>query len=149
MYLKTRLHRHLVETIYKRKCRLEEQLNEMHIESKQNNKGSAGDKHEVGIEMAHIELEKLQSQISLLDQQLSLLQNLTPDHQNTALRLGALFKIDNTWYYCSVAHGQILFEKIQYYCLSPEAPLFKALKGKKVNQTVHFNGREWRITQIL
>jgi len=149
MYLKTRLHRHLMETIYSRKCRLEEQLHDMHLESKQSNKGSAGDKHEVGIEMANIELKKLQSQISLLDQQLFSLKKLSPDHQNKALRLGSLFKLDNTWYYCSVAHGQILFEHTHYYCLSPEAPLFKALKGKKINQTVQFNGRDWHITQIL
>ena len=62
--------------------------------------------------------------------------------------VGALFEIDQKWYYCSVPFGQIQLDQTTYFCLSTEAPLYQALKGKKEQESAVFNGRNWKINKI-
>ena len=69
MDLKTRLHNHLFTLLESRKSTLQAQRNQLSVESSESGKGSAGDKHEVGIAMAQLEVEKLDKQIVLLQQQ--------------------------------------------------------------------------------
>ena len=149
MTLKTRLHEHLMQALAERKMALQQQRTQMSVESSESGKGSAGDKHEVGIAMAQIEIEKLDQQIALLQQQISTLKKLDPSRENDSILHGALFEIHQIWYYCSIPFGQIKFEDYTYFCLSPEAPLFLALKGKKVNESAIFNQKSWQIQQIL
>ena len=149
MTLKTRLHEHLMQALAERKMTLQQQRTQMSVESSESGKGSAGDKHEVGIAMAQIEIEKLDQQIALLQQQISTLKKLDPSRENDSILHGALFEINQIWYYCSIPFGQIKFEDYTYFCLSPEAPLFLALKGKKVNESAIFNQKSWQIQQIL
>lgn len=149
MDLKTRLHNHLFTLLKSRKSTLQAQRNQLSVESSESGKGSAGDKHEVGIAMAQLEVEKLDKQIVLLQQQLAVLQKLNPKHENNQVLHGALFRIDENWYYCSISFGQISLDETNYFCLSPEAPLFMALKGKKVNEQATFNQKFWQIQQIL
>ena len=149
MDLKTRLHAHLFTLLESRKSILQAQKNQLSIESSESGKGSAGDKHEVGIAMAQLEVEKLDKQIVLLQQQLAVLHKLDPKHENNQVLQGSMFKIDGNWYYCSVALGQIQLDQTTYFCLSPEAPLFLALKGKQVNEEALFNNKVWQIQQIL
>ena len=120
----------------------------MSVESSESGKGSAGDKHEVGIAMAQIEIEKLDQQTALLQQQISTLKKLDPVYKNEQILHGALFEIDQNWYFCSIPFGQFNFEDRSYFCLSPEAPLFLALKGKKEQESALFNGKNWKINKI-
>jgi hypothetical protein len=148
MTLKTRLHQHLFQTLESRKSWLQQQRSQLSLESTESGKGSAGDKHEVGIAMAQIEIEKLDQQIALVQQQLNTLQKLDPSLTQQQIVTGAIFQIDNNWYYCSVPFGQLQFETFSVFCLSSDAPLFQSLKGKKEGESVNFNGKNWQIKSI-
>jgi hypothetical protein len=148
MTLKTRLHDHLFNALESRKSTLQLQRSQLSIESTESGKGSAGDKHEVGIAIAQIEIEKLDQQIALAQQQLQVLQKMDPSTACAQIQNGALFESDNNWYYCSVPFGQIQLEQKSFFCMSAEAPLFQALKGMKEQQTATFNGRNWIINKI-
>ena len=148
MTLKTRLHDHLFNALESRKSALQVQRSQLSIESTESGKGSAGDKHEVGIAMAQIEIGKLDQQIALVQQQLSVLQKLDPSVHLDQILVGALFEIDQQWYYCSVPFGPIQLDKTTYFCLSTEAPLYQALKGKKEQESAVFNGRNWKVNKI-
>jgi hypothetical protein len=148
MSLKTRLHAHLFNTLENRKTALQLGRSQLSVDSTESGKGSAGDKHEVGIAMAQIEIEKLDQQITLAQQQLAVLQKLDPSTSLNQILMGALFEIDQQWYYCSVPFGQLELDQTTFFCLSPEAPLYKALKGKKEQESTLFNGRNWKINKI-
>jgi hypothetical protein len=47
-----------------------------------------------------------------------------------------------------VPFGQIQFDDMTIFCMSSDAPLFQALKGKKVQNSTLFNGRDWKINKI-
>lgn len=148
MSLKTRLHQQLFNALESRKSTLQLGRSQLSIDSTESGKGSAGDKHEVGIAMAQIEIGKLDQQIALVQQQLSVLQKLDPSVQLEQILVGALFEIDQNWYYCSVPFGPIQLDQTTYFCLSTEAPLYQALKGKKEQESAVFNGRNWKINKI-
>ena len=148
MTLKTRLHQHLFQTLESRKSALQVQRSQLSLESTESGKGAAGDKHEVGIAMAQIEIEKLDQQIALVQQHLSALQKLDASSTHQHIMSGSLFEIDNNWYYCSVPFGQIQLEQKTFFCMSAEAPLFQVLKGMKEQQSATFNGRNWKINKI-
>ena len=107
MSLKTRLHQQLFNALESRKSSLQLERSQLSIDSTETGKGSAGDKHEVGIAMAQIEIGKLDQQIALVLQQLSTLQKLDPSVELDQILVGALFEIDQQWYYCSVPFGPI------------------------------------------
>jgi transcription elongation GreA/GreB family factor len=148
MSLKTRLHQQLFNALESRKSTLQLERSQLSIDSTETGKGSAGDKHEVGIAMAQIEIGKLDQQIALVQQQLSVLQKLDPSVQLDQILVGSLFEIDQNWYYCSVPFGPIQLDQTTYFCLSTEAPIYQALKGKKVQESAVFNGRNWKINKI-
>ena len=60
MLLKTRLHEHLFQLLEIRISTLTAQRTQMSHDSTASGKGSAGDKHEVGIAMAQLEIEKIE-----------------------------------------------------------------------------------------
>lgn len=148
MTLKTRLHDHLFNALESRKSALQLERSQLSIDSTESGKGSAGDKHEVGIAMAQIEIGKLDQQIALTQQQLADVQKLDPSGPLYQILVGSLFEIDQNWYYCSVPFGQIQLDQTTFFCLSQEAPLFQALKGKKEHESAQFNGRNWKINKI-
>ena len=148
MTLKTRLHDHLFKALESRKSALQLQRSQLSIESTESGKGSAGDKHEVGIAIAQIEIEKLDHQIALAQQQLQALQKMDPNTAFAQIQNGALFESDHNWYYCSVPYGQLQFDTMTVFCMSTDAPLFQALKGKKEQEEAVFNGRKWIINKI-
>jgi multidrug efflux pump subunit AcrA (membrane-fusion protein) len=149
MSLKTRLHDHLFTALESRKTSLQLQRSQLSIESTESGKGSAGDKHEVGIAIAQIEIEKLDQQIALAQQQLQALQKIDATLEIKQVQAGAIFESDQKWFYCSVPFGQINLDHITFFCMSTEAPLFQALKGKKELETAEFNGRIWKINQVF
>ena len=148
MSLKTRLHDHLFNALESRKSALQLERSQLSIDSTDSGKGSAGDKHEVGIALAQIEIGKLDQQIALAQQQLADLQKLDPSVPLDQILVGSLFEINQNWYYCSVPFGQIQFDDMTIFCMSSDAPLFQALKGKKVQNSTLFNGRDWKINKI-
>jgi hypothetical protein len=148
MSLKTRLHDHLFNALESRKSALQLERSQLSVDSTDSGKGSAGDKHEVGIAMAQIEIGKLDQQIALAQQQLADLQKLDPSVPLDQILVGSLFEINQNWYYCSVPFGQIQFDDMTIFCMSSDAPLFQALKGKKVQNSTLFNGRDWKINKI-
>ena len=149
MLLKTRLHQHLFQFIETRISELFEQRTQISHESTDTGKGSAGDKHEVGIAMAQLEIEKIDTQIALLQQQLLQLKKTDPQQTLEHIQLGALFSSSSQWFYCCVPLGAISFEEHSVFCLSPEAPLFQALKGKKAGESAVLNGKNWILDKVL
>jgi len=148
MMLKTRVHDHLFQLLEKHVSELSIQRTQISHDSTESGKGSAGDKHEVGIAMAQLEIEKIDGQIYLLQQQHTALKRIDAQQTHTHIQIGSIFMCNEQWFYCSIAFGQLEFEQSSVFCLSPEAPLYLALKGKKVGETALLNGKTWKIEAL-
>ena len=112
-------------------------------------KSTAGDKYETGREMMQFEMDKQSGQLH----QLRLLQgelakvSLKTIHKQAAF--GSLLMTNQGNYFLSVSLGKVELEQEMYYALSLVSPLGKKLLGKAVGDSFVFQGKEFRIDQLL
>lgn len=118
------------------------------IEASENSKSSAGDKHEVGYELQASEIEKLHQRVEELKRMLFGLDQVEIRNHSSA-EVGSLLETTSGLYFISIPFGQLKHEQQTIYVISPQSPLAQAFMGKKVGQTVTFNGLDHRILVLV
>lgn len=114
-------------------------------------KSSAGDKHEVGRAMMHIELEKQSKHLSELNkshQTLHLI-SLEVNIKHNQIKLGSLVLLSNgQLYYISLSLGKLNTKDKEFYAISPITPLACLLLNQKVNDVINFRGQKLTIKEL-
>lgn len=118
-------------------------------DSKNDAKGSAGDKHETALSMMHIEQEKLTTKLKEVLNQKAVLDKINPEIVSEIISLGSLVKANGIYLYLSLALPKINIDGINVIALSPQAPLGNKLMGNKVGFTFEINGTKYLIEEIL
>lgn len=128
---------------------IQNQISELSEDAQNDAKSSAGDKHETGLAMMHLEQEKLNAKlINLLDmQQIAL--KLSDNKTVEKVVLGSIVKTNKAVFYLSVPIQQISYEKQQIFCVSIQAPLIQVLLNKEIGAEVVFNNISYKILEIL
>jgi hypothetical protein len=114
-------------------------------------KSTAGDKHEVGRAMMHLELEKKNKHLAELNknkQTLHLLFNeISVAHKS--VKLGSLVLLSNhQYYFISLSLGKLFTSKNEFYAISPVTPLASLLLNKSVNDMIDFRGESLIIKEL-
>ena len=117
-------------------------------DSKNDAKGSAGDKHETALSMMHIEQEKLNHKLSEVLTQKAILDKIDPLKVLDTIALGSLVKANGIFLYLSTALPKVSIEGINVIALSPQSPLGAKLMGNKVGFTFEINGTRYLIESI-
>lgn len=112
-------------------------------------KSSAGDKHETGRAMVHLEQEKMAHQLAGNQRIQSVLDKIDPEISNSAISIGSLVITDKLRFFVSVALGKVEVNKTEYYLVSPTSPLAKQFIGKQKGNTIQFNNQDYAIEEIL
>lgn len=112
-------------------------------------KSSAGDKHETGRAMVHLEQEKMAHQLANNQNIKSVLNKIDPEISNPAISLGSLVITDKLRFFLSVAMGKVDVSNNEYYLVSLTSPLAKQFIGKQKGNIVHFNNKDYAIEEIL
>ena len=116
-------------------------------------KSSAGDKHEIGRAMIHLEMEKLGNQIYEAEQNFKKLQSIknhnNNNNNNEVIRLGSVVLTDKANYYISIATDIYKINSKIFYCISPKSPIGKLLLGKNLDDKIEFNNQVIQIIKIL
>ena len=117
-------------------------------DSKNDAKGSAGDKHETALSMMHIEQEKLNRKLrEVLDQKI-ILDKIDPISITETIILGSLIKANGIFLYLSVALPKVAIEGINVIALSPQSPLGNKLMGMKVGHSFEINTTKYIIEEV-
>jgi len=111
-------------------------------------KSSAGDKHETGRAMLHLEREKLGHQLAIINNQLQVFNKINLEAQISRVVLGSLVYTTQANYFISVSMGELKAGKIRAYAISPMSPVGQALMLKAVDETVFYNNQEIKILKI-
>lgn len=117
-------------------------------DSKNDAKGSAGDKHETALSMMHIEQEKLTTKLKEVLAQKAVLDKMNPEIASEIISLGSLVKANGIYLYLSLALPKINVDGINVIALSPQSPLGSHLMGNKVGFTFEINGTKYLIESI-
>ena len=128
---------------------LREMIVDLTEDSLNDAKGSAGDKHETGLAMMHLEQEKLNKKLlELLDAQSKFLKIDYSIASNQVI-LGSLIEANDTYFLIAVALPKIEVDGKPVFGMSPQSPLGELFMGKKKNDFIIFNGKNYSISTIF
>lgn len=117
-------------------------------DSKNDAKGSAGDKHETALSMMHLEQEKLNRKIAEYLEQKNILDKIDVSRNPGKVAVGNLVTANKILLFVSAALPKISIEGKTVLALSPESPLGQKLMGKEEGHQFEINGTQYIIHKI-
>jgi hypothetical protein len=117
-------------------------------DSKNDAKGSAGDKHETALSMMHLEQEKLNTKLKEVLTQKAVLDKIDAAIVAETIVLGSLVKANGIYLYLSLALPKISVDGVNVIALSPQSPLGNKLTGNKVGFTFEINTTTYKIESV-
>jgi transcription elongation GreA/GreB family factor len=117
-------------------------------DSKNDSKGSAGDKHETALSMMHLEQEKINYKIKEILEQKAILEKINADKVHKVIALGSLVKVNTMTVFISTALPKILINDVSIFAISPQSPLGSNLMGNSIGFEFIINGTSFQIYQV-
>ena len=148
MTFKQKTHQYYQQLVQDREDAFRDMITALTEDSKNDAKGSAGDKHETALSMMHIEQEKLNRKLREVLDQKAVLDKIDAQTIAENIIVGSLVKANGIYLYLSVALPKINVEGINIIALSPQSPLGNKLMGNQKGFTFEINGTKYLIEEI-
>jgi hypothetical protein len=148
MTFKQKAHQYYLQQVQDKIDVFKDMIVELTEDSKNDAKGSAGDKHETALSMMHIEQEKLNRKLREVLDQKNLLDKIDSATIAETIIVGSLVKANGIYLYLSVALPKISVEGINVIALSPQSPLGNKLMGNTIGFSFEINGTKYVIESI-
>ena len=148
MTFKQKIHHHYLQLVQDRIDFFRDMIAALTEDSKNDAKGSAGDKHETALSMMHIEQEKLNHKLKEVLVQRAILEKIDSTTIAKTIIVGSLVKANGIYLYLCAALPKIAIEGTNVIALSPQSPLGNKLMGNKVGFSFEINGTRYSIESI-
>lgn len=148
MTFKKKIHTYYLQMVQDRIDVFKDMISALTEDSKNDAKGSAGDKHETALSMMHIEQEKLTTKLKESIAQKAILDRIDPEFISSTIILGSLVQANGIYLYLSVALPKITIDGINVIALSPQSPLGTHLIGNKVGFKFEINKTHYTIESV-
>ncbi len=148
MTLKQKIHQHYSLQVQDKIDIFRDMISALTEDSKNDAKGSAGDKHETALSMMHLEQEKLNYKLKEVLDQKAILDKIDSSLSNNSIVLGSLVQANGIYLYISLALPKITIDQLNIIALSPQSPLGEKLMMKKVGFELEVNGTKYHIDSI-
>jgi len=146
--VKQRLYQHCRQLAVNRVASLADEIGSMRLSVESEGKSTAGDKHETGRAMMHLEEEKLHRQLGEAQQMLAEIDTMNPEMDCERVQKGAFVETDKAKFYVLVSLGKVLFEEQDVFVVSHQSPIVKQMLGFQKAQRFQVNGTEYVIKAI-
>jgi hypothetical protein len=148
MTFKQKIHQHYTRQVQDKIDVFRDMILALTEDSKNDAKGSAGDKHETALSMMHLEQEKLNYKLKEVFIQKAILDKIDGSLTHSTIALGSLVLANGIYLYLSLALPKITVEQVTIIALSPQSPLGEKLMGNKVGFEFEINGTQYHIDSI-
>ncbi len=148
MLLKQKVHHYYLQQVQDKIDAFRDMIVALTEDSKNDAKGSAGDKHETALSMMHIEQEKLNFKLKEFMDQKAILDKIDASISHQFITVGSLVQANGIYLYLSLALTKITIEGTSIIALSPQSPLGAKLMGNKVGFQFEINGTPYTIQTI-
>lgn len=118
-------------------------------DSKNDSKGSAGDKHETALSMMHIEQEKLNYKLKEYLSENQIFSKLDFSKKSSKVVMGSLVQANENYFLVAIALPKIMVQGVTVFGISPESPLAKQLMGQEVGHSFKINNVGYEINEIV
>ena len=148
MNFKQKTHQHYQQQVQDKIDAFRDMITALTEDSKNDAKGSAGDKHETALSMMHIEQEKLNRKISEYLEQKAILDKIDSTIISKKVTLGTLVKANGMLLYVSTALPKIVIDNKSIFAVSPQSPLGSKLMGNEVGFEFEINGTKYLVESV-
>jgi transcription elongation GreA/GreB family factor len=148
MTFKQKIHQYYLQLVQDRIDVFRDMIVALTEDSKNDAKGSAGDKHETALSMMHIEQEKLNTKLREVLAQKVVLDKIDATNVSKNIIVGSLIRANGIYLYLSVALPKITVDETSIIALSPQSPLGNKLLGNEVGFTFEINSTKYLIEEI-
>jgi hypothetical protein len=148
MTFKQKIYSHYLQMVQDRIDVFKDMISALTEDSKNDAKGSAGDKHETALSMMHIEQEKLTNKLKEAIAQKAILDKIDASKTTENIISGSLVKANGIYLYLSVALPKISIDGINVIALSPQSPLGTHLMGNKAGFQFEINKTHYTIESV-
>ncbi len=145
--MKSALYNTCLELVNAKVQALEKELAAMRDAVQSESKSTAGDKHETGRAMIHLEQEKLHQQLAEAKLMVAELQVVKPDSK-TKVGLGALVNTNKGTFFLAASLGKVELDGTDYFVVSAKAPIAKQFLGKEAGDSANMNGTVYDILAV-
>jgi len=149
MTLKQKIHAHYVRQVNDRIDAFRDMIAALTEDSKNDAKGSAGDKHETALSMMHIEQEKFNRKLSEILAQKAILDKIDPNNNSDKIVLGSLVQANGMLLYVSTALSKITVDGKTIIAVSPQSPLGSKLIGNVTGFQFEIHNTKYKIEAVL
>ncbi|VXB63885.1 conserved hypothetical protein [Flavobacterium sp. 9R] len=149
MTFKQKTHTYYLQLVQDRIDAFRAMISALTEDSKNDAKGSAGDKHETTLSMMHIEQEKFNHKLKEVLEQKAVLDKIDSTIVAETIVVGSLVVANGIYLYLSLALPKITIEGTNIIALSPQSPLGSKLMGNKVGFEFEINTTKYTIQEIL
>jgi hypothetical protein len=149
MTFKQKIHQHYIRQVQDKIDVFRDMISALTEDSKNDAKGSAGDKHETALSMMHLEQEKLNYKLKEVLNQKAILDKMDSSLTHSTIALGSLVQANGIYLYLRLALPKITIDQVNVIALSPQSPLGEKLMGNKIGFELEINGTQYRIDSIL
>jgi len=143
--LKARLWNFCIRLAKMKVLALEEEIQSTQESTTSEGKSTAGDKHETGRAMMHLEQEKLQKQLAEAQVLVVEMERIDPAVRHIRVGLGSLITTDKGMFFIATGLGKVEFEGTVYFVVSAKAPIAAQFIGKVAGDKVWMNGVVYEI----
>lgn len=149
MTFKQKIHQYYTQQVQDKIDVFRDMISALTEDSKNDAKGSAGDKHETALSMMHLEQEKLNYKLKEVLDQKTILDKIDASLTHTNIGLGSLVQANGIYLYLSLALPKITIDQVNIIALSPQSPLGEKLMGNKVGFEFEINATKYHIDTIF
>jgi transcription elongation GreA/GreB family factor len=148
MTLKQKIHSQYLQLVQDKIDVFQDMILALTEDSKNDAKGSAGDKHETALSMMHIEQEKITNKLKESLEQKTILDKIDIHQITKKVALGSLVKTNTLIVYVSTALPKITIDNQNIFAISPQSPLGSQLMGNSVGFSFEVNNSKFTIENI-
>ena len=148
MEIKEELYAHCLHEIRHRIERIRSEIEKVQASANQETKSSAGDKYETGRAMAQQEIDLNRRQLVEAEKQEAILLAIDSTATREYVSPGSMVTTSGDVFFVAVSMGSVLLTNIKYFVVSPESPIGKLLIGKRVGESLQWNGKEHFIKSV-
>ena len=139
---------HCVEIAKSKVLALKTELNSIREATTSESKSTAGDKHETGRAMIHLEQEKLHKQLAEAQAVVAELERIDGSVSQTKIGLGSLIKTNKGAFFLAAGLGKIELNGQTYFVVSTKAPIAAQFLGRSVGDKANMNGMMYDIQSV-
>lgn len=148
---KEEVYHELLRRLEARGAELQATWQSLQESNQQEGKSSAGDKHETGAAMVHLEMEQMGRQLDDHNRQCAEVQRMAPSDEETdrSVRIGKMVATNKGWYYMITGFGKINVDGCDVWVISAQSPLGQAMLGRKKGEEFSWGNLKGRIEEVM